>query len=84
MATRANRLQKPEFLRESFAVEDTLRPGWLVLGFTTEQSWAEVLLRQAFLRNLTARSDGCSRAGRPDAARTRRYGDDDLQALVSV
>ncbi|MDN3295014.1 UDP-glucose/GDP-mannose dehydrogenase family protein [Streptomyces ficellus] len=38
----------PEFLRESFAVEDTLRPDRLVLGFTTQHSWAEALLRQAF------------------------------------
>ncbi|MEU0398510.1 hypothetical protein ABZ208_38430 [Streptomyces sp. NPDC006208] len=38
----------PEFLRESFAVEDTLRPDRLVLGFNTDHSWAEALLRQAF------------------------------------
>ncbi|MGW9174588.1 UDP-glucose dehydrogenase family protein [Streptomyces decoyicus] len=38
----------PEFLRESFAVEDTLRPDRLVLGFNTDRSWAEGLLRQAF------------------------------------
>ncbi|WP_406269534.1 UDP-glucose/GDP-mannose dehydrogenase family protein [Streptomyces sp. NBC_00191] len=38
----------PEFLRESFAVEDTLRPDRLVLGFNTEQSWAEIILRQCF------------------------------------
>lgn len=38
----------PEFLRESFAVEDTLRPDRLVLGFSTTHSWAEALLRQAF------------------------------------
>ncbi|MQS34397.1 UDP-glucose dehydrogenase family protein [Streptomyces katsurahamanus] len=38
----------PEFLRESFAIEDTLRPDRLVLGFQTEHSWAEALLRQAF------------------------------------
>ncbi|MER6046617.1 UDP-glucose/GDP-mannose dehydrogenase family protein [Streptomyces sp. NPDC001793] len=38
----------PEFLRESFAVEDTLRPDRLVLGFHIEHSWAERVLRQAF------------------------------------
>ncbi|MFD7421308.1 UDP-glucose dehydrogenase family protein [Streptomyces californicus] len=38
----------PEFLRESFAVEDTLRPDRLVLGFRTSHSRAEALLRQAF------------------------------------
>ncbi|WP_371639764.1 UDP-glucose dehydrogenase family protein [Streptomyces virginiae] len=38
----------PEFLRESFAVDDTLRPDRLVLGFNTDHSWAEALLRQAF------------------------------------
>ncbi|MFJ3421817.1 UDP-glucose dehydrogenase family protein [Streptomyces sp. NPDC086082] len=38
----------PEFLRESFAVEDTLRPDRLVLGFDTERSRAETVLRQCF------------------------------------
>ncbi|WP_328674880.1 UDP-glucose dehydrogenase family protein [Streptomyces sp. NBC_00343] len=38
----------PEFLRESFAVEDTLRPDRLVLGFDTEHSRAETVLRQCF------------------------------------
>ncbi|MEU6171305.1 UDP-glucose/GDP-mannose dehydrogenase family protein [Streptantibioticus parmotrematis] len=38
----------PEFLRESSAVEDTLRPDRLVLGFNAPRSWAEALLRQAF------------------------------------
>ncbi|WP_393063359.1 UDP-glucose dehydrogenase family protein [Streptomyces sp. LN549] len=38
----------PEFLRESFAIEDTLRPDRLVLGFETEDSWAEAVLRQCF------------------------------------
>ncbi|MFF4041107.1 UDP-glucose dehydrogenase family protein [Streptomyces sp. NPDC001816] len=38
----------PEFLRESSAVEDTLRPDRLVLGFNTPRSWAETMLRQAF------------------------------------
>ncbi|MEU6709030.1 UDP-glucose dehydrogenase family protein [Streptomyces wuyuanensis] len=40
----------PEFLRESFAVDDTLRPDRLVLGFNTTHSWAETLLRQAFAK----------------------------------
>ncbi|ARF57644.1 UDP-glucose dehydrogenase family protein [Streptomyces gilvosporeus] len=44
----------PEFLRESFAVEDTLRPDRLVLGFNTENSWAELLLRQAFAKIIDA------------------------------
>jgi UDPglucose 6-dehydrogenase len=38
----------PEFLRESFAIEDTLRPDRLVLGFETEHSRAEAVLRQCF------------------------------------
>ncbi|WP_330288707.1 UDP-glucose dehydrogenase family protein [Streptomyces sp. NBC_00576] len=38
----------PEFLRESFAVEDTLTPDRLVLGFDAEHSWAETVLRQCF------------------------------------
>ncbi|MFJ2649006.1 UDP-glucose dehydrogenase family protein [Streptomyces sp. NPDC087420] len=38
----------PEFLRESSAIEDTLRPDRLVLGFHTEHSWAEAVLRQCF------------------------------------
>ncbi|MFF8832425.1 UDP-glucose dehydrogenase family protein [Streptomyces sp. NPDC015131] len=38
----------PEFLRESFAIEDTLRPDRLVLGFRTERSWGESVLRQAY------------------------------------
>jgi UDPglucose 6-dehydrogenase len=38
----------PEFLRESFAIEDTLHPDRLVLGFETEHSWAEAVLRQCF------------------------------------
>ncbi|MFD0355629.1 UDP-glucose dehydrogenase family protein [Streptomyces sp. NPDC127110] len=40
----------PEFLRESFAVDDTLRPDRLVLGFNSDHSWAEALLRQAFAK----------------------------------
>ncbi|MFJ8803085.1 UDP-glucose dehydrogenase family protein [Streptomyces sp. NPDC102487] len=38
----------PEFLRESFAIEDTLRPDRLVLGFDAEHSRAEAVLRQCF------------------------------------
>ncbi|MFE3547394.1 UDP-glucose dehydrogenase family protein [Streptomyces kronopolitis] len=44
----------PEFLRESFAVEDTLRPNRLVLGLDTDRSWAEGLLRQAFCKIIEA------------------------------
>lgn len=47
----------PEFLRESHAVEDTLRPDRLVLGFGTRHSLAETLLRQAY--------EGIIRAGVP-------------------
>ncbi|WP_406154347.1 UDP-glucose/GDP-mannose dehydrogenase family protein [Streptomyces sp. NBC_01023] len=42
----------PEFLRESSAVEDTLRPDRLVFGFNTEQSWAEAVLRQCFAKTI--------------------------------
>ncbi|MGW3333078.1 UDP-glucose dehydrogenase family protein [Streptomyces rubiginosohelvolus] len=38
----------PEFLRESSAIEDTLRPDRLVLGFETEHSRAEAVLRLCF------------------------------------
>ncbi|MDQ0605759.1 UDPglucose 6-dehydrogenase [Streptomyces canus] len=44
----------PEFLRESFAIEDTLRPDRLVLGFDTEHSWAEAVLRRCFENIITA------------------------------
>ncbi|MFJ3144776.1 UDP-glucose dehydrogenase family protein [Streptomyces halstedii] len=40
----------PEFLRESFAVDDTLRPDRLVLGFQNTHSWAESVLREAFAK----------------------------------
>ncbi|MFJ8390322.1 UDP-glucose dehydrogenase family protein [Streptomyces sp. NPDC094438] len=36
----------PEFLRESFAIEDTLRPDRLVLGFQEGHTWAETMLRK--------------------------------------
>jgi UDPglucose 6-dehydrogenase len=36
----------PEFLREGFAIEDTLRPGRLVFG--VQSAWAEQQLRAAF------------------------------------
>ncbi|MGW4391810.1 UDP-glucose dehydrogenase family protein [Streptomyces sp. NPDC004685] len=44
----------PEFLRESFAIEDTLRPDRLVLGFESEHSWAEAVLRQCFAKIIEA------------------------------
>ncbi|WP_405847090.1 UDP-glucose dehydrogenase family protein [Streptomyces sp. NBC_01518] len=44
----------PEFLRESFAVEDTLRPDRLVLGFDTVHSWPEAVLRQCFEKIIEA------------------------------
>ncbi|MFD7835311.1 hypothetical protein [Streptomyces sp. NPDC059761] len=40
----------PGFLRESFAIEDTLRPDRLVLGFNTDAPWAEAQLWQAFAK----------------------------------
>ncbi|KAB2590999.1 UDP-glucose dehydrogenase family protein [Streptomyces arboris] len=44
----------PEFLRESCAIEDTLRPDRLVLGFDSEQSWGEAVLRQCFAEIIAA------------------------------
>jgi nucleotide sugar dehydrogenase len=44
----------PEFLRESFAVEDTLRPDRLVLGFHTEGSRAEAVLRECYSKIIDA------------------------------
>ncbi|MFI6468978.1 UDP-glucose dehydrogenase family protein [Streptomyces sp. NPDC050516] len=44
----------PEFLRESFAIEDTLRPDRLVLGFEAEDTWAETMLRQCFEKVIEA------------------------------
>ncbi|PJJ03476.1 UDPglucose 6-dehydrogenase [Streptomyces sp. 2333.5] len=44
----------PEFLRECFAIEDTLHPDRLVLGFETETSWAELVMRQAFAKIIEA------------------------------
>ncbi|MFJ2008092.1 UDP-glucose dehydrogenase family protein [Streptomyces chartreusis] len=44
----------PEFLRESFAVEDTLRPDRLVLGFDTARSRAETVLRQCYSQIIDA------------------------------
>ncbi|MET7497163.1 nucleotide sugar dehydrogenase [Streptomyces sp900116325] len=35
-------------MRESLAIEDTLRPDRLVLGFETEYTWAKAVLRQCF------------------------------------
>ncbi|MFF8500224.1 UDP-glucose dehydrogenase family protein [Streptomyces anulatus] len=40
----------PEFLRESFAIDDTLRPDRLVLGFQNTHSWGERVLREAFAK----------------------------------
>ncbi|KUF15502.1 UDP-glucose dehydrogenase family protein [Streptomyces silvensis] len=40
----------PEFLRESFAIDDTLRPDRLVLGFQHARSWGESLLREVFAK----------------------------------
>ncbi|WP_413754292.1 hypothetical protein NRF20_42540 [Streptomyces sp. R-74717] len=39
---------RPPGTRSSFAVEGTLRPDRLVLGFNTTHSWAEAILRRAF------------------------------------
>ncbi|HEY8986627.1 MAG TPA: UDP-glucose/GDP-mannose dehydrogenase family protein [Streptomyces sp.] len=44
----------PEFLRESFAVEDTLHPDRLVLGVDTPGSRAETVLREAFAKLIDA------------------------------
>jgi UDPglucose 6-dehydrogenase len=40
----------PEFLREGFAVEDTLRPNRLVVGTTSDK--AEATLKQVYAKNL--------------------------------
>ncbi|CAB4547145.1 unannotated protein [freshwater metagenome] len=40
----------PEFLREGFAVEDTLRPNRLVVGTTNDQ--AEATLKEVYAKNL--------------------------------
>ncbi|MFM7949256.1 MAG: UDP-glucose dehydrogenase family protein [Actinomycetales bacterium] len=42
----------PEFLREGFAIEDTLRPNRLVVGVTSDQ--AETKLRQVYAKLLEA------------------------------
>ncbi|MEU9367661.1 UDP-glucose/GDP-mannose dehydrogenase family protein [Streptomyces avermitilis] len=44
----------PEFLRESHAVADTLRPDRLVLGFQHDRSWAQAVLRQCFAEIIEA------------------------------
>jgi UDPglucose 6-dehydrogenase len=44
----------PEFLRESLAVDDTLRPDRLVLGLDSPDSWAEELLRQCFAKIISS------------------------------
>jgi UDPglucose 6-dehydrogenase len=40
----------PEFLREGFAVEDTLKPNRLVIGVTSDR--AEALLKEVYIENL--------------------------------
>lgn len=40
----------PEFLREGFAVEDTLRPNRLVVGVTSDK--AEAVLKEVYAKNL--------------------------------
>ena len=40
----------PEFLREGFAVEDTLRPNRLVIGTTSDR--AEAILKEVYAKNL--------------------------------
>jgi len=42
----------PEFLREGFAVEDTLRPNRLVVGVTNDR--AEMILKEVYASNLEA------------------------------
>ncbi|WP_059009372.1 UDP-glucose dehydrogenase family protein [Streptomyces specialis] len=44
----------PEFLRESCAIEDTLCPDRLVMGFFAERTWAESMLRQVFAEIIEA------------------------------
>ncbi|WP_454367854.1 hypothetical protein [Streptomyces ambofaciens] len=61
----------PEFLRDSFAIEDTLRPDRLVLGFETEHSWAEAVLRQCFEKITEAGRRRSSPTGRPPSSPRR-------------
>ena len=44
----------PEFLRESFAVEDTLKPNRIVVGVTNQK--AEMILREVYAKNLTEKT----------------------------
>ena len=50
LAPEAELAWNPEFLREGFAVEDTLRPNRLVVGVTSDR--AEKLLRDVYAKNL--------------------------------
>ena len=50
LAPEAELAWNPEFLREGFAVEDTLKPNRLVVGVTSDR--AENLLREVYAKNL--------------------------------
>ncbi|MEN9698330.1 MAG: hypothetical protein RL448_285 [Actinomycetota bacterium] len=50
LAPEAELAWNPEFLREGFAVEDTLHPNRLVVGVTSDR--AENLLREVYAKNL--------------------------------
>ena len=48
--SKADLAWNPEFLREGFAVEDTLRPNRLVIGTTSDR--AEAILKEVYAKNL--------------------------------
>ena len=50
MPTNLELAWNPEFLREGFAVEDTLRPNRLVIGVTSDR--AEQILKEVYAQNL--------------------------------